>query len=978
MSEQTNQEINYYELVQRRKELLMIYNYEPVSFTQENEIELQKINAQIKKAEWLLMQAMFRIQECFPFSDDIKNNDFRITVNIFNLVFLKPSPEKFQKINHILNKKNVIDMQKELIKFYMQSDIFFYDDMSLCNFIPEFLGEKYNQSNNTKNFVRVFRLLYKRNINDNNIDNFLREQTELSNEEKSLLKRFFVSYNQYIKNKISQINYTQNCFPQSTQGHNYFTNQPGIFFRDHLRNYGANVPERSELKNQPGIFKEEWTSSRPTNSFEAMEISADDNPIFIQNYLFEQRYYVDNNFSFFDYLTIDWKNLGDNQKFSKIYKVTTYLESRYIASHFDSKFFDSPHQPSEQTRKFYMHIWRNSSKLLQNIARYRLNTNSEIYTAAQEKFRSKEFQNYILEHPEQTNDLLFAFSFLPNKFAQSQNYDELIQQTQSSKYYSLIMLIDKLIHKPEFYIKKGGNEEIIFSTLVNSILSIDPTKKINKIDDILLNNKLLVEISFKCINDDNEKFIFKAINNLSRYPNFAANNLIPYHTKILCLATIFCIKRDDNIDVLPETFIADPFLFKLLSEFDNPVVLRHAYLMSKRLDDLGLSELKDRITYDDFESLYINGIKLYKLGDQRLDSLLEEVSQSSLTLKELAEHNLGSRIEQKPFVKPSVGDIEKNQKDLTIAIEPFYLLILNVIPKNQTIPENLLSILESLEQKDLKSLADILRNFSNELTNLCSGICQAENLQEYISNLKSLFDEEEGLLKNYSDTQRQAICSFVCQNSRNTQEFLKLNHQKKREFILMCSVVIKHYFKKDSLYIVSTKHMSILYRYFQAVQTLGISDNIKREMTINIRYLFLATNCRKIDPDIFITLIFKDGAIDLLVKDKKARDSFIESPDEFLFNYKNMINQEQQNDFRNKIRLSEFATQFAQDSSNLNAFLPYLNSNEKNQFTKYYILAGGDINSLPEEIQNLDITKQLLNVRKSQEKYVPQSIDVER
>ena len=731
------------------------------------------------------------------------------------------------------------------------------------------------------------------------------------------------------------------------------------------------------MKNQPKISKDEWIKSRPTNSFESMEISADNNPIFIQNYLFEQRYYVDNNFSFFDYLTIDWENLGDNQKFSKIYKVTTYLESRYIASHFDSKFFDSPHQPSEQTRKFYMHIWRNSSKLLQNIARYRLNTNSKIYTAAQEKFHSEEFQNYILEHPDQTNDLIFAFSFLPNKFAQSQNYDELIQQTQSSKYYSLIMLIDKLIHKPEFYIKKGGNEEIIFSTLVNSILSIDPTKKINKIDDILLNNKLLVEISFKCINDDNEKFIFMAINNLNRYPNFAANNL-PYHTKILCLATIFCIKRDDNIDVPPETFIEDPFLFKLLSEVDNSEVLRRAYLMSKRLDDLGLSELKNRISFDDFEFLYINGINLYNLGDQKLDLLLKEFSYSNFTLKELAERNLGSSAEQKLFAKPFVDDIKRNQKNLSLATKPIYLLISNAIPKDQAIPENLLSTLESLEQKDLKSLADILRNSPNELKNLCSGICQAENLQEYISNFinekistvapifKNPFDKLD-LLENYSDAQRQAFCNFAYQNLEYAQEFSQLTYTKKREFILMCSTVKKHYFKKDSLHIVSTEHMSILYRYFQAVQTLDMPNNTKYEMIMNIRYLFFTTDCQKIDPDIFTTLIFKDGAIDLLVKDKKARDSFIKSPNVFLSDYKNMFNQEKQNNFHNKIRLSEFATQFAQNSSNLNAFLPSLNSNEKNQFAKYYILAGGDINSLPEEIRNLDITKQLLNVRKSQE-----------
>lgn len=932
MSEQTNQEIDYYELVQRRKNIYLVEKFLEMEEEEEEELEteLQEIDAQIKKAEWLLMRAMFRMQECFAlslFEGEIR--DTGIFRHLLSFFFLEPSPQKFKNINHILNLNNVIEIQNAFIEELLKTTKYNY----ICGFfwIIHNCGKTTSWSGFQKKLSKI--------IIQSMPQSMEIAEGLISNEQ--LLTVLNSHYRTFIEQK-KEIDYTNNYIPQKRQGSYYFSRKV----------------KPCELERD---FCVDNLSLKPDSDFE-------------------------DTYSLFDYCTTNWKNITveeeeitEQEKDHYVSNTVAYLESRYATCHFDGSFFKNNKQPSEQTRKFYMHIWRNSSKLLQNVARYRLNTNSEIYTAAQEKFRSEEFQKYILEYPDQTNDLLFAFSFLPNEFAQSQKYDELMQQAQSSKYYSSITLIDKLIHQSEFHISISSidNEEIIFSALVNFIISIDPTKEINKIDDILLNNKLLVEISFKYINESSEGYIFNAINNLNRYPDFAANNLIPYHTKILCLATTICIEDNNNIDVPPETFIDDPFLFKLLSEVDNHLILRYAYFMSKRIDILKLSELKNRITYDDFEFLYINDIKLYDLGNQKLALFLNEFSRSSLTLKELAERNLGDRKEQKLFVKPCNYIIEKNQKDLTLATKPIYLLISNATPKDQIIPENLLSTLESLKQKDLKSLADILRNFSNELTNLCSRICQAENPQEHISNLKSLFDKE-GLLKNYSNIQKQTFCAFVWQNSRNTKEFLKLNYQKKREFILMCSLVKKNYFKKDLLLIISTEHMSILYRYFQAVQTLDMPNNTKYEMIMNIRYLFFTTDCRKIDTDIFTTLIFKNGAIDLLVKDKKARDSFIESPDEFLSNYKNMFNQEQQNNFHNKIYLSKLATQFAQNSSNLNAFLPSLNSNEKNQFAKYYILAGGDINSLPEEIRNLDITKQLLNVRKSQEKYVSHSIDVER
>lgn len=152
----------------------------------------------------------------------------------------------------------------------------------------------------------------------------------------------------------------------------------------------------------------------------------------------------------FSYWLLDWNTLNNDEKFVEAFKLTTYLESRYITCHFDAQWFDIETQPDKTTRNFYMHIWRNSSRILQNVARFHLNvtykqSRNQTYVNACKKFRSKEFQEYILNHHDKTNALLFAFGFDLELFASDKSFDQIIVQVEKNNIYKSIMGIDKLL-----------------------------------------------------------------------------------------------------------------------------------------------------------------------------------------------------------------------------------------------------------------------------------------------------------------------------------------------------------------------------------------------------------------------------------------------------------------------------------------------------------------------------------------------------
>lgn len=212
---------------------------------------------------------------------------------------------------------------------------------------------------------------------------------------------------------------------------------------------------------------------------------------------------LDKTYSLFDYCCLNWDNVSKDEKFFWTFNTTTYLESRYITCHFDSKFFESEIEPDKQTRNFYMQIWRGSSKILQNLMRFHLNSDSKTYKEAQNKLRSPEFQAYAMSNFNQINDLLFAFTFLPNQFANTQDYKKLITETKEYKYYKSIMEIDEYLYNHFLIIEKNhnitpvdqidqkknnNNNDKITSSLVSLFTKIDPKKETNEIDNILFIN----------------------------------------------------------------------------------------------------------------------------------------------------------------------------------------------------------------------------------------------------------------------------------------------------------------------------------------------------------------------------------------------------------------------------------------------------------------------------------------------------------
>lgn len=341
-----------------------------------------------------------------------------------------------------------------------------------------------------ENFKKLNPVLNQKNIKDalNKIFQIVPEFYD----EKIDKKKYFDYCNVMLKKNIFEIG---NCFPQTTQGSYYLSNKGRSFFE-----ICRNVEDENLKK-----YKEECSD----------EISVREG---------YEEFYIEHNieqaFSIFEYCSSKLKNFDD------IYYATNYLESRYIVCHFDVIYLKSNEQPDELTRNFFMKIWLENSIILQNLMRFYLNSKSLIHKNAKKKFRSDEFKHYALKNPEKIIYLIFAFIFMPNKFANCNDYEQLIFEVKNSKYYLAVMRIDKFMfknyldYKPYVYFENTNISSGKFYSLVKFFSKINPTKE-NKIDKLLLSNKLLIEIAINP--DDNFKFDYIANLNSSNF-NYHTEN----------------------------------------------------------------------------------------------------------------------------------------------------------------------------------------------------------------------------------------------------------------------------------------------------------------------------------------------------------------------------------------------------------------------------------------------------------------------
>lgn len=122
--EKSQTTIDYYKLVQTRKQM----RENPIDNPFE-EMNNWDFAPQIKKTKWLFMRTIFRLQEYF--CEINAKEDLTIMISIMCLFLLKPSPEKFKAINHILNETNLNYMQNSLLDFYTKSQYFFRNNA--CN-----------------------------------------------------------------------------------------------------------------------------------------------------------------------------------------------------------------------------------------------------------------------------------------------------------------------------------------------------------------------------------------------------------------------------------------------------------------------------------------------------------------------------------------------------------------------------------------------------------------------------------------------------------------------------------------------------------------------------------------------------------------------------------------------------------------------------------------------------------------------------
>ncbi len=923
MSENINK-INYPGLVERRKALqfnkeLRFFRGREISKATEE--ELQSINKQIKDAEWRLMKTLFYMSECYDSNRNSMSQSeakfhYSINQDIATLIFSPPQPVKFIKINAALNKNNLSDMTQAFLDIIFKENKLRHLSLSITPPFDKYITTLINKSGVQATISSIDQL------------------TDLQPDQKNRLKKFVEKHVANTKNLFKQIDYTENCFPQTSQGNNYFTNQIGQLF-DSLRGLFdseiLSAPTSPHLENwkatQNITFRNPENSTRPLNSFS--RIDSDnycDNKI--NAYLAQREKYenenIDQTFSFFDYLAQDFSVLDNNQKFAQAYNAATYLESRFITCHFDSQWFKSIKQPDETTRDFYMFMWRGSSRLLQNLVRYHLNVPNDLYNDAKVKFRSPDFQRYVLEHKNQANDLLFAFVFCPNEFA-SKTYDEIIPCAKHLRYYKPIMDIDSLIHEHNFYVDAGQTIGLLFSTLVKLFIEQD---------NLLLADELLIELSIKPWDTSIEKYLYESIDNLYHNPQIITRNM-PLHFKLTCLAAAKSLEAK-GLEVDPNIF-TDELYFKLLHENCNADILVAAYYIFNKMDKLHISDCKKNITYEMIEQIYIYDV--YKC-DQKLSPILNDFART---------RDLAATIDNIQTNSLSEETKKKQIKKLKPAIEPMLLLISNHIPQNIS-TDDLRNKLNSLSPKEFNLLAEIIRSNYKHLNYAC------QDIYKYITNPFA------NLLDNLAPEIKQTFLNFYHRDIDVFNAIKKWDGNQKRLFILMCLRKEKHFFTCDTFDVVSSYDMNTLFRCFQAIQLLNIQNTTKYEMIMYIRYLIMATQCKQLNPDLLVATVFQDDLVYQLANNPDIRNAFINNPDSY-----DKTNENEILSFSKRKELAALSSKSQLDSE----IIMSLTKQEAKYFIKCFLLGGGNPENLPAEWKKFSITKNLLRALATQEKCVP-------
>ena len=580
------QNIDFFDLVQCRKNM------------QQNTSEYEQIDKQIKDAEWLFMRTIFYLVDCLDknfsiFKKDEKF-DLHFLVDVLRPIFANPSSDNFKKINRILNQKNMKDMLNEF--FYFRFEVMNISiNISILDYL-HFNLSFYIDNEKVNDFNKLVQEMFTSRNPETYIKNLKKNEKYIP-----MLEEFKKKYLEFWNTEIEKIPYINDCFPQTSQGSYYLSSK------------GKNIKEMSrdiDFEKFSIIYvqtKDNFTA-HGTLSIEE-EIS--------KREILEKKYTEDNieqTFSLFEFIS------SEHEYFEDFYYATNYLESRFITCHFDRIFFESNEQPNELTKNFYMKIWLENSIILQNLMRFHLNSNSPIYNKAREKFRSDEFKRYVLENPEKINDLLFAFIFMPNEFADCNDYEQLISNIKISKYYSAIMRIDKFMftnyldYKPYVYFENFGNatRKHCYS-LVKFFSKINPTKE-NEIDKLLLSNKLLIEIAIS--QDDNSKFDYIANLNSSNF-NYHTKN---YDKKEIAKGICSLVVSSNNHNFSQEQ---EDFLKNSLDELDleklnfiASVFQQYPEELDNIVDSISNAFANNQETFDAYDSMKKCEYKILKKREE--------------------------------------------------------------------------------------------------------------------------------------------------------------------------------------------------------------------------------------------------------------------------------------------------------------------------------------------------------------------------
>jgi hypothetical protein len=158
----------------------------------------------------------------------------------------------------------LIELQNALLKYYKEN--LFNEDASISTLKLIFpCAATINADKNLFDCDRIG-LALRKVFRDGNCNSL----SDLNRKQKNFLMEFVKTYNQFIKQN-NNINYLRNMFPQTTQGHNFFTNQCSHFYIDHSRNFGF---DNTKIRpNSNPVQTSSSTSCIPVNSDDEMNFT---------------------------------------------------------------------------------------------------------------------------------------------------------------------------------------------------------------------------------------------------------------------------------------------------------------------------------------------------------------------------------------------------------------------------------------------------------------------------------------------------------------------------------------------------------------------------------------------------------------------------------------------------------------------------------------------------------------------------------